>query len=217
MIYLVQLLKKRPSGNLNKQKLDTLTKKIQSCELCEDLVKTRKQSVMGYGDFKADIFIIGEAPGRLGANITGVPFTQDRSGVFLQQMLCGIGLNKSDPTDVKPKLKKVYITNIVKCNPQAENGTNRPPKNEEISNCMNYLEQELEIVNPKLVIPLGLPASKFILGNDFNGKNFGKLVKKQRFSVLPLWHPAFVIRGGGIQRMNKKHYSKHFNKIKKFI
>lgn len=201
----------------SKQKIYHLTSKVKTCSYCEELVKTRNQSVMGYGDFRADIFIIGEAPGRLGADITGVPFTKDRSGVFLQKMLCKIGLNESDPECTKPKLKGVYITNIVKCNPQSENGTNRTPKNEEISNCMNYLENELEIVKPKLVIPLGLPAAKFILGNDFNGKNFGKLIKKQRFSVLPLWHPAFVIRGGGTQRMNEKRYSRYFNRIKKFI
>ena len=82
---------------------------------------------------------------------------------------------------------------------------------------MNYLENELEIVKPKIVISLGLPASKLILGNDFNGKNFGKIIKKQRFSVLPLWHPAFVIRGGGAQRMNEKRYSSYFKKIRKFL
>ena len=196
--------------------MHNLSHKIKACNSCEELVKTRKQSVMGYGDFKADIFIIGEAPGRLGADVTGVPFTKDRSGVFLQKMLCKIGLNESEPECVKPKLNSVYITNIVKCNPQSENGTNRSPKNEEISNCMDYLQNELDIVKPKLVIPLGLPASKFIIGDNFNGRDFGKLIKKQKFSVLPLWHPAFVIRGGGIQRMNEERYSTYFSKIKKF-
>lgn len=213
---MTQILKNRNHQTAN-QKIHYLASKVATCTYCEELVKTRNQSVMGYGDFKADIFIIGEAPGRLGANVTGVPFTKDRSGVFLQKMLCKIGLNESDPECIQPKLKGVYITNIVKCNPQTENGTNRSPKNEEISNCMNYLENELEIVKPKIVISLGLPASKLILGNDFNGKNFGKIIKKQRFSVLPLWHPAFVIRGGGAQRMNEKRYSSYFKKIRKFL
>ena len=213
---MTQILKNRNNQTAN-QKIHYLASKVATCTYCEELVKTRNQSVMGYGDFKADIFIIGEAPGRLGANVTGVPFTKDRSGVFLQKMLCKIGLNESDPECIQPKLKGVYITNIVKCNPQTENGTNRSPKNEEISNCMNYLENELEIVKPKIVISLGLPASKLILGNDFNGKNFGKIIKKQRFSVLPLWHPAFVIRGGGAQRMNEKRYSSYFKKIRKFL
>jgi len=168
-----------------KQQIQHLSNKIETCSYCEELVKTRTQSVMGYGDFKADIFIIGEAPGRLGADVTGVPFTKDRSGVFLQKMLCKIGLNESEPENTKPKLNGVYITNIVKCNPQSETGTNRSPKNEEISNCMNYLQNELDIINPKLVIPLGLPAAKFVLGNNFDGKNFGKLVTKPRITVLP--------------------------------
>ena len=194
-----------------------LSNKIKKCVLCEDLVKTRTQPVTGYGDFKADVFIIGEAPGRLGADMTGVPFTKDRSGVFLQKMLCGLGLNKSTPESTAPELCKVYITNIVKCNPRSTDGTNRPPRPVEISNCMNYLQGELDIVKPKLVVPLGLFASKFVIGNNFDGKNFGKLTKKQKFSVLPLWHPAFVIRGGGSQKMNEKRYLRHFAKIKKFI
>lgn len=194
-----------------------LSKSVQSCQLCENLVKTRNMPVMGYGDFNADIFIIGEAPGRLGADMTGVPFTQDRSGVFLQKLLCKLGFNESEPECIHPILKRVYITNIVKCNPQSNNGTNRSPVTEEISSCMNYLEKELEIIRPKLVITLGLPASKVMLGNDFNGKQFGKFIKKHDFSILPLWHPAFVIRGGGTQRMNEAKYFRHFNKILQFL
>jgi len=205
----------KSSSNQNKSK--QLSKKIKSCELCEDLVKSRSQSVSGYGDFNANIFIIGEAPGRLGADVTGVPFTKDRSGVFLQKMLCQIGLNLSEPDCVNPKLKGVYITNIVKCNPQTESGTNRSPKNEEIDNCLNYLEKELDIVKPRLVITLGLPSSKIILGKDFVGKSFGKIIKSEKFFVLPLWHPAFVIRGGGAQRMNEKRYSSYFKKIREFL
>jgi len=211
---LAQVLIKSGS-NQNKSK--QLSKKIKSCELCEDLVKSRSQSVSGYGDFNANIFIIGEAPGRLGADVTGVPFTKDRSGVFLQKMLGQIGLNLSEPDCVNPKLKGVYITNIVKCNPQTESGTNRSPKNEEIDNCMSYLEKELDIVKPRLVITLGLPSSKTILGKDFVGKSFGKIIKLEKFFVLPLWHPAFVIRGGGAQRMNEKRYSSYFKKIRKFL
>lgn len=185
--------------------------------MCEELVASRSQAVTGYGDFNADIFIIGEAPGRLGADITGVPFTKDRSGVFLQKMLCMVGLNEDNPESIQPKLKGVYITNIVKCNPRKGDGTNRSPTNIEISNCMNHLEKELEIVKPRIVLTLGLPCSKLILGKDFDGKDFGKIKKTDNFLVLPLWHPAFIIRGGGIQKMNEKKYIKYFQQIKKMI
>lgn len=191
--------------------------KITNCILCEELVESRTQAVSGYGDFKAKVLIIGEAPGRFGADITGVPFTKDRSGVFLQKMLNKVGLNLSDPESESPSLKGVFITNIVKCNPRKPDDTNRSPTNPEIKNCMEYLSKEIEIIKPKLIVTLGLPATKFVLGDDFSGKNFGKIKKLQKFSVLPLWHPAFVIRGGGAQKMNEKKYFKYFKKIEKII
>ena len=125
----------------NQNRSRRLTKKIKSCELCQELVESRTQAVSGYGDFFANVFIIGEAPGRFGADITGIPFTKDRSGIFLQKMLHRLGLNEADPKSEKPKLKGVYITNIVKCNPRKEDGTNRSPNSDEISNCINYLEK----------------------------------------------------------------------------
>ncbi|MCH7969129.1 MAG: uracil-DNA glycosylase [Thaumarchaeota archaeon] len=194
-----------------------LNSQITNCFLCEELVKSRTQTVPGYGDFKAKVLIVGEAPGRFGADITGVPFTKDRSGIFLQKMLNKVGLNLSAPESENPSLKGVFITNIVKCNPRNPDDTNRSPTNPEIKNCMEYLTKEIEIIKPKLIVTLGLPATKFVLGNDFNGKNFGKIKKLQKFSVLPLWHPAFVIRGGGAQRMNEKKYFKYFKKIEKII
>ena len=201
---------------MNKQ-LKKLANQVRTCELCEDLVMSRKQSVMGYGDFNADIVIIGEAPGRLGANETGVPFTKDRSGVFLQKMLGKIGLSESEPDNIIPKLKNVYITNIVRCNPQTKNGNNRPPKEYEILNCSDYLKNELDIVKPKLVVTLGIPSSKIILGKKFSGNCFGKIIKTNEFSVLPMWHPAFVIRGGGSQRLTEIQYYKYFKKIQRFV
>lgn len=214
---MAQILLKKDSEIDKDGKQSQLFNSIKTCEMCKDLVASRSQAVTGYGDFNADIFIIGEAPGRLGADITGVPFTKDRSGVFLQKMLCMIGLNEGEPESVRPKLKGVYITNIVKCNPRKEDGTNRSPTNVEISNCMNHLEKELEIVKPRIVLTLGLPCSKLILGKDFDGKDFGKIKKTDNFLVLPLWHPAFIIRGGGIQKMNEKKYAKYFQKIRKMI
>ncbi len=207
----------RDSEYDREENLSRLNAKVKQCENCQELVKTRNQAVTGYGDVYAKVLLIGEAPGRLGADVTGVPFTRDRSGVFLQKMLCKIGMNESDPQCEMPILKNVYITNIVKCNPQSSSGTNRSPQATEIEECMGYLSQEIEIIKPRIIVTLGLPASKTLLGDKFDGKDFGKLIKMEKFFVLPLWHPAFVIRGGGVQRMNEKKYSKYFFKIKRFL
>jgi len=214
----ISLAQIQASEYLSKEKqILKINSQITNCTLCKELVKSRTQAVSGYGDFKAKVLIIGEAPGRFGADITGVPFTKDRSGVFLQKMLNKVGLNVSSPESEKPSLRGVFITNIVKCNPRKPDDTNRSPTNPEIKNCMEYLSKEIEIIKPQLIVTLGLPATKFVLGDDFDGKNFGIIKKLQKFSVLPLWHPAFVIRGGGAQRMNEKKYFKYFKKIEKII
>lgn len=200
----------------NKQKLNQISNQVKTCKVCVDLVKTRTQAVMGYGDFNASIFIVGESPGRLGADITGIPFTKDRSGVFLQKMLCKIRLNEGEPELLRPRLKDVYITNMIRCNPQTATGLNRKPNSEEVTNCSDFLEKELEIIKPRLVVSLGLLSSKAFLGKDFTGKDFGRIFKKERFAVLPLWHPSFVIRGGGKQKINEKHYFRYFKKIRSF-
>jgi uracil-DNA glycosylase len=214
---LAQVLVKREQVSFDGEQVSELSNNVKSCHLCKELVESRTQPVTGYGDFTARVLFIGEAPGRLGADMTGIPFTKDRSGMLLQKMLYMIGMNESGPESIPPKLKDVYITNIVKCNPRKEDGSNRSPTKDEISSCMNYLEKEIEIVKPQLIVTLGLPASKVILGKEFDGRDFGKIVKKETFYVMPLWHPAFVIRGGGTQRMNEKKYSKFFYKIKDVV
>lgn len=214
---MAQTLEYRNKVFHTKEDHSELIVKIKQCTNCQELVKTRNQSVPGYGDVYAKVLLIGEAPGRLGADVTGIPFTRDRSGVFLQKMLCKIGMNESDPQCEIPVLKNVYITNIVKCNPQSSSGTNRSPQAIEIQECMGYLSQEIAIIKPRIIVTLGLPASKALLGDKFNGKDFGKFIKMDKFIVLPLWHPAFVIRGGGVQRMNEEKYSKYFFKIKRFL
>jgi uracil-DNA glycosylase family 4 len=195
----------------------TLTNLIKSCNMCKELVRSRSRVVPGYGDLHADVLYIGEAPGALGADITGVPFTRDRSGVFLQKMLNIIGMNKTDPKSEYPDLRGAYITNIVRCNPRKKNSSNRTPTKKEIQNCGDYLSEEIDIINPRIIVTLGVHASKSILGKEFKGKDFGKIKKLSKYYVLPLWHPAFVIRGGGKQRINEMKYQKYFLKVRKLL
>ena len=123
---------KNKLGHWKSMRLHKLANKIGSCDLCEELARNRTTIVNGYGDFQATALYIGEAPGVLGANITGVPFTRDRSGVLLQKMLHKIGMNKTDPRCERPVLKDAYITNIVRCNPRNKDKTNRTPTRREI-------------------------------------------------------------------------------------
>jgi uracil-DNA glycosylase family 4 len=199
------------------KKILELNAEIQHCSKCMDLVNSRSRVVNGYGDLNADVLVVGEAPGRLGADITGIPFTRDRSGQLLQKMLNMIGLNDSPEFSDHPRLKNVYLTNIVRCNPKGKNNINRSPTCKEIANCNDYLKLEIEVIDPYLIIPLGLRACKSILGKDFNGKSFGKFIKKDERVVIPLWHPAYVIRGGGKQKLSLKKYRYYFLAISNFL
>jgi DNA polymerase len=122
------------------------------CARCPALVANRRRIVHGYGDPQASMMIIGEAPGYLGADRTGVPFTSDRSGRRLQSLLIALGLSQEvDPTVVAPRLRGVYLTNVVRCNPPG----NRNPTAQEVANCAPYLRAELARLRPRAVVALG--------------------------------------------------------------
>src|SRR5215216_6289699 len=95
--------------------------------------------------------LVGEAPGRFGADRTGVPFSGDRSGAFLRELIAELGLDAE---------REVYITNVVKCNPRDERGNNRAPAGAEIAACRSHMEAELRLLRPRVVVPLGALACR---------------------------------------------------------
>ena len=107
--------------------MDTL-RLAQGCRLCPELAANRRVIVHGYGSLPARVLLVGEAPGHKGGDVTGVPFTRDRSGVRLQQALIDLGLSAEvDPRVERPRLH-CFLTNVVRCNPPA----NRTPTQAEI-------------------------------------------------------------------------------------
>jgi uracil-DNA glycosylase family 4 len=130
----------------------------EGCTRCPDLAANRRCIVHGYGPAQARIMFMGEAPGYRGGDLTGVPFTRDRSGVRLQQMLIDLGLSaETDPCLEQPRLR-CFVTNVVRCNPPA----NRTPTPAEIANCRPYLWQELELVAPHIIVPIGNVAARAV-------------------------------------------------------
>jgi DNA polymerase len=127
------------SADIKQAKLDQIRADILEENICPDLAKTAKQLVMGDGNPDADIVFIGEAPGKK-EDEQGIPFV-GASGKFLNEMLSSIGLERSD----------IYITNIVKYRPP----NNRDPREDEKAAFLPYLEEQLEVIQPKIVITLG--------------------------------------------------------------
>jgi DNA polymerase len=128
-----------------------------ACDRCPALAANRRQVVPGYGVHPARIAWLGEAPGRLGADRTGVPFTRDRSGRRLQALLIRLGLAAGeDPAAEAPRLS-TFVTNLVRCNPPA----NRTPTTAEVANCHSFLTAELEQVRPDILVTLGLEATRW--------------------------------------------------------
>ena len=126
------------------------------CARCPALAANRRQVVPGYGLRPARIAWLGEAPGRHGADHTGVPFTRDRSGRRLQGLLIRLGLSAAaDPASAAPRLS-TFVTNLVRCNPPA----NRAPTVTEMENCRPFLAAELARVRPEVLVTLGLLATR---------------------------------------------------------
>ena len=145
------------------------------CRLCE----TRTQTVFGEGDPDAKIFFIGEGPGE-NEDLTGRPFV-GRAGEMLGKWIAAMGL----------KREQVMIANIVKCRPP----NNRVPAPDEVATCTPYLQRQLEIVRPTVIVTLGLPSAKYMLqSNSSMGRLRGQWHEWRGIKLMPTYHPAYVLR-----------------------
>ena len=159
--------------------LETIAEEVRACTKCP-LYKTRTNAVPGDGPYNADIMFIGEGPG-YNEDQKGLPFIGP-SGRLLEEMLATIGLNR----------KQVFITNVVKCRPPE----NRDPLPNEMDTCVpTYLQRQIELINPKVIVTLG----RFSMGLFFPGAKItaihGKAKWENNRAYLPMFHPAAVLRG----------------------
>jgi uracil-DNA glycosylase family 4 len=164
------------------------------CTRCPDLVANRSCIVHGYGAADARVLFIGEAPGYRGADVTGVPFTRDRSGVRLQRVLIELGLSdEADPRLATPRLR-CFLTNAVRCNPPS----NRTPTRAETSNCLPYLWQELDLVGPRIIVPVGNLAAQAVFPHLLEQqappitKAHARVFSKDGRRIVPMRHPARI-------------------------
>jgi uracil-DNA glycosylase family 4 len=157
--------------------LTELYREIARCRECEELARTRNKVVPGEGPENSQIVFIGEAPG-FHEDQQGRPFV-GQAGQFLEQLLGSIGLKRDD----------VYICNVIKCRPPG----NRDPLPMEIKNCQKWLDRQLELLAPKMVVTLG----RYSLARYFPGETIskvhGKARKENNVIYFAMYHPAAAL------------------------
>lgn len=177
-IYMEKEMQKEEYLKEKLKKLDELNKIIQECKKC-DLYKNRTQAVLGEGNPEAKLMFIGEAPGededRLGRPFVG------RAGKLLTRLIEATG----------HKREEFYITNVCKCRPPY----NRTPTLWEMEACFPYLQQQLEIINPKVLCLLGATAARAFLNRQVAiTKERGSIINWNDKLLYLTFHPAYVLR-----------------------
>lgn len=168
--------KDNPVASMDWDQLHAAIRDCQACGLC----KQRKQVVPGVGDREADWMFVGEGPGAE-EDARGEPFV-GQAGKLLDLMLESVGLKRGE---------NVYIANAVKCRPPG----NRTPEASEIEACRPFLERQIELVKPRLLIALGRPAAQTLLQREVRiGQARGHLYSYQQVPVIVTYHPAYLLR-----------------------
>lgn len=177
------------------EKLNEVKKKwLLECTC--DLRNSSTQGVPGYGSANAKIVFIGEAPGAK-EDKEGRPFVGS-AGKFLSEMLDSIKMKRED----------IYITNIVKYRPPE----NRDPTAKEIADCAKWLEEEIKLINPMLIVFLGRHAMNHFFPNEKISDVHGAIIEAKHFGkarhFLPLYHPAAALYNGSLREILKDDFKK---------
>jgi DNA polymerase len=163
--------------------LKQVAEETSVCTKCE-LYHSRKNAVPGEGPPDADILFIGEGPG-FHENEQGRPFV-GAAGRFLEELLENIGMSREE----------VFITNVVKCRPPG----NRDPRPDEIETCTrNYLERQIQSINPKIIVTLGRFSMALYLPNAKISEVHGQPMRVKGRLVVPMYHPAAALHQGSLR------------------
>ena len=166
----------------NEETLKQIAQEVSVCKKCA-LHKTRKKAVAGEGPSNAEIMFIGEGPG-FHENEQGRPFV-GASGKFLDSLLSQAGVTRAD----------VFIANVVKCRPP----DNRDPQPKELDSCDQYLERQIEAINPSIIVTLGrFSMNKFMKGAKISQVH-GEMQKIDGRYVIPMFHPAAALHQAALK------------------
>ncbi len=164
--------------------LAMVAKRVAACTDCQ-LARGRTNAVPGEGNAEADIVFIGEGPGFY-EDQQGRPFV-GASGKFLDELLASIGLDR----------KRVYIANVVKCRPPQ----NRDPQPDEIAACRKHLDDQLGVIEPKVIVTLGRHSMQRYFPGEAISRVHGQPRRKDGVIVVPMYHPAAALHQGNLRRV----------------
>jgi uracil-DNA glycosylase len=162
---------------------EELATRVSDCQRC-GLCSSRRQTVFGVGPHDARLLIVGEAPGQE-EDASGEPFV-GQAGKLLDQMLAAIGLNR---------LEHVFIANVLKCRPPG----NRNPEPTEVAACTPYLQRQIALLQPQLILVMGRFAAQSLLATDatiasLRERQHAYLLAGQNVPVVVTYHPAYLLR-----------------------
>lgn len=193
--------------------MERLKQRIMTCTDCP-LHKSRNKAIFGEGNPNAEIFLVGEAPGA-NEDRDGRPFI-GKSGQLLDNILTACGFTRQ---------QHVFISNIVRCRPP----NNRVPTNREVETCIPYLFEQIDLVNPKIIITLGATSTRKLLKDDSCKITAirGNWIQWNNRLLMPVYHPAALLRNPNLKKetwedfkkviqtyrnlVDPNHYSEHFH------
>ncbi|HEY5741385.1 MAG TPA: uracil-DNA glycosylase [Terrimicrobiaceae bacterium] len=164
------------------------------CVKCPHLARFRKQVVFGVGSPKAELMFIGEAPGA-DEDLQGEPFV-GRAGQLLTKIIQAMGFQRGE----------VYIANVLKCRPDMPPGSagNRKPTPREMSTCLPWLERQIDLIKPRVMVALGATALEGLFGATTSvTKLRGRWLKFREIPVMATYHPAYLLRNQSISEKRK--------------
>jgi len=159
--------------------------RVAVCVKCPHLAATRTQTVFGVGNPDAEVMFIGEAPGA-DEDARGEPFV-GRAGQLLTKIIAAMGFSRAD----------VYIANVLKCRPDMPRGSsgNRPPTPAEMQTCLPYLAEQIDIIQPKVMVALGATAVEGLLGTRGTMREMrGKWHSHRETPLMITYHPSYLLR-----------------------
>ena len=175
-------------------RLGPIRARVAVCTKCPHLARSRTQTVFGVGNPDAELMFIGEAPGA-DEDARGEPFV-GRAGELLTKIITAMGFSRSE----------VYIANVLKCRPDMPRGKsgNRPPTPEEMQTCLPYLAEQIQIIEPKVLVALGATAVEGLLGARAPMHSMrGRWHEHHETPLMVTYHPSYLLRPDGALQKRK--------------